>query len=1426
LLNGIGIMAKHNKTNQQFKYVSLKSEPELDRLAETARLACDAPMALISVEDGQSVSFKSQLGVALGQSISGPSLCKEALAQDGQLFLIEDARKDSRLAELPMVAGETQIVFYAGMAFTVPEINQRGVLAVMDRKKRRLSAKQGKILELLASQVGQLLGYRYLGGPLRDKVPHGPLQGEAQNHIAEVAGIGTWRWNIRTGEVEINEEWAAMLGYTREELTPLNADIWNRLIHPDDLQRAQAAFQVSLNKEQDLYEVECRFLHKSGEIKWIHDRGQIIEWTKAGEPLWMSGVHTDITLRKQSEQEKNRAYEAMNERVKEQFCLYRIARLGNDIQQLDDYLFKVAQAIPGGWQYPEHAVALLQCDDKKYKTPFYQEPTEKLMEERALSNGLALKFVVGYQPGTGPIEKSPVFLREEKELLATIADNVHTNLERYFSARGRDLILNSTQEGIYGIDIQGRCTFINPAAAQMLGYKPEDLQGERMNDIIHYQKKDGTPNSVEKGSNDRGGDRDATVNDEYFFRKDGSAFAVRYSSTPIIENGAKTGTVIVFSDITAEKQAEEELKTTANSLKNLKYALDLTSNLVLTDTEGYILDVNENTCQLSGYSREELIGAHTRINKSDYHDEAFYKDLWETIKTGQVWRGEIKNKRKDGSFYWVDTTIVPLRNKAGHIESHLALRADISERTRLQHLLEETNAFAKIGSWEYQVTTDEMYWSPTLNHIHEVEEDFQPTLEKVLAFYHTDFQATIAEKLNACIREGRPFEYEALMVTAQGREKWVRAIGKAEFSGERCLRIYGSLQDVHELKATQLQLKYTANNLPGAIFQYRLYPDGSDRVENMTAGSQLLFGLSPEACMENVNLLWQQIKAGGDYEQVVKSIEHSAKSLEPWRCRYRTRKPDGSLAWHDGVGLPQRLADGSIRWESIIMDVTETKEYETLLEEASALAQIGSWEVDMRKPEPRHIYCSPMTCQIIGREAGYSPEFEEGFGLFVPEQIDQMQQAVKRLINEGWEYDVEVKIKTPQGVQKWARCLGRAEHYQGKCLRIYGSIQDITTRKEAEIEIVHSNERFEKVARATNDVIWDWDIINDSLFFGERFEAVFGHSIADSSLNAESWSKHIHPEDVQQMMPQVEAALANSDLSHWQAEYRYARKDGSYAYVSDRGLIIRDKEGQAVRMVGAMTDVTEQKKYERSLKKLNEEIQNRVHELSISNAELEQFAYVASHDLQEPLRMVSSFLTQLEKKYGDVLDDKARRYIAFAVDGARRMRRIILDLLDFSLVGKHEESAVKVPLHSVIEEVKILLHRDIEESGARIMYEDLPVLKCARTPLVQIFQNLISNAIRYARTGVAPRVEISAEERSSVWQFAVSDNGIGIEEEYFDKIFVIFQRLHQQEEYGGTGMGLPIVKKQVESLKGRVWLRSKVGEGSTFYVTIPKRSLR
>jgi len=285
--------------------------------------------------------------------------------------------------------------------------------------------------------------------------------------------------------------------------------------------------------------------------------------------------------------------------------------------------------------------------------------------------------------------------------------------------------------------------------------------------------------------------------------------------------------------------------------------------------------------------------------------------------------------------------------------------------------------------------------------------------------------------------------------------------------------------------------------------------------------------------------------------------------------------------------------------------------------------------------------------------------------------------------------------------------------------------------------------------------------------------------------------------------------------------YRPVTKDRVWLLVNAEPLLC--DEGEVKEVICSFSDITDRKAVEEKLTWLYQSLEIRAFELATTNADLERFVYVATHDLQEPLRLVSSFTQLLKKKYENHLDEQAIEYINYAVDGATRMKRLILDLLEYSKFCSNKEEFTETDLNAVLREASCTFSKELKASQAELVIPDLPVIHANTSLVLQLFENLIGNALKY-RSEHNPKIEITCKEQEENFLFSVSDNGIGIDQGYSDKIFILFKRLHNNnEDNAGTGVGLAICKKIVELHRGNIWVQSEQGKGSTFYFTIAKK---
>jgi PAS domain S-box-containing protein len=431
-----------------------------------------------------------------------------------------------------------------------------------------------------------------------------------------------------------------------------------------------------------------------------------------------------------------------------------------------------------------------------------------------------------------------------------------------------------------------------------------------------------------------------------------------------------------------------------------------------------------------------------------------------------------------------------------------------------------------------------------------------------------------------------------------------------------------------------------------------------------------------------------------------------------------------------------------------------------------------------------------------------------------PDHVQRVVDKISQCFQNGEIWEDTFPLCDRDGNYRWF--LSQAvpiRDSEGKVMRWFGTNTDISVRMEAERHLAQMESRYRGLLEAAPDAIVVVNPAGKIVLFNVQAEKQFGY-IRDELVGQEV--TNIIPEGF------AERLIADGNRSASEAltqqigagiELSGRRKDGTEFPIEIMLSPLESADG--VLVTAAIRDITERRRSEEHLVKT-------VWELKRSNDELQQFAYVSSHDLQEPLRMVSSYTQLLAKRYKGRLDSDADEFIAFAVDGCNRMQGLIQDLLAYSRAGTSERELRKVPSENALRKALTNLRIMIKQSGAVVTHDALPTVRADETQLTQVFQNLVGNAIKYRRAE-DPRVHVSAARNGgNEWTFSVGDNGLGIDPQYFERIFVLFQRLHGRDEFEGTGIGLAICKKIVERQGGRIWVESQPEKGSTFYFALPE----
>lgn len=836
-----------------------------------------------------------------------------------------------------------------------------------------------------------------------------------------------------------------------------------------------------------------------------------------------------------------------------------------------------------------------------------------------------------------------------------------------------------------------------------------------------------------------------------------------------------------------------------------------------------------------GFQQDELMAMSVDEVLSQVHPHDRPALISQLSHINNVGKGliEYRFRGNDDQYRWWSNKMVIIKDDQGMPLYRDGFVRDITEQkkaeenlTKSQRSSEEAQRIGQIGSWEWNLQTGEISWSDELYHIYGVDpEKFTPTIDSFAKYVHPDDQETINEVINQIITHGTSLEFDFRIISEDGLTHVLKTVAEATDYDERGnpLLVIGTNQDVTELKKIEKNLKderdLLQNVMDGARNSHLVYLDRDFNFVRVNEAYARTCGYKPK---EMIGKNHFDLYPHKENEAIFAHVRETGKPAKYHDKPFKfPDQPERGVTYWDWTLTPVKSYDEIIGFIFSLYETTKRKQAEEELKRSEEIYRgildnlqdayfrsNNEGLIIMASQSAANIYGFNSPKEMIDLSTSSMYKNRE-------DRASMLECLKKKGKIENYEFKASRKdgslFYASQNVQFFYDDNG---HIQGtECI-----VRDITHQKEFEETLEKSEEKYRTLFESTSlGVVYqnkNGSIISANPaaeeILGLTLDQMQGRTSTDPRWNAIREDGSDFPGEEHPAMVALKTGREVKNVI--MGIYDPIKKSSAWININATPQFKKD-DIEPYQVYTIFEDITHKKIHEI-------ELQKTLDELKRSNSELEQFAYVASHDLQEPLRMISSFTQLLERRYKNQLDDDAIDYIHYAVDGAKRMQELINDLLIFSRVKSKAGEFKSVDLDNVIDEVLFNLEIAIEKNDTVITKEGLPMIFGDYSQMVQVFQNLIGNAIKY-RSKKTPKIQIYSKKEDDYWLFSIKDNGIGIESEYFDHIFQIFKRLHTPDEYEGTGIGLAITKRIIDRHGGEIWVESEPGNGSTFYFTIP-----
>jgi PAS domain S-box-containing protein len=872
--------------------------------------------------------------------------------------------------------------------------------------------------------------------------------------------------------------------------------------------------------------------------------------------------------------------------------------------------------------------------------------------------------------------------------------------------------------------------------------------------------------------------------------------------------------------------------------------------------EGKEIYTNRAVTDFLGFTSEDLqmLGVGTSeylIHPEDFHGITEYNRGFASAQEGEIRSIEYRIKNKQGQYIWMRAyESVFKRATDGTVFQKIGIAIDINEQKIIEEELKhseeqllEAQDIADLGSFEWNLLTRNISVTPKAMQILDLEKtgDMAYFMSKV----HSSDRAKVKKAIDDAMSGSGNYECEYRLLTTDKKERIIWSKGIVGFENGVPATFNGTIMNVTERHHMVQRLQRSEELYKQAQARTHIGNWAWDMVlDKVTWSDEMynIYGLEPQS--ETIN-----------FDRYISFIEKSERALRksqvqellethvPTEAHFKVVLDDGTIKILQSKS--EVLVDENGQAYKMIGTCQDVTDRQTLIEklqrsehlykQAQAMSHIGNWTLDLNE---QRLSWSDEMYRIYGLEPQSGISYEQIAAFNHPEDAERIATEVANVIQTRQPYDFNYRIILGSGDVRVVQARGEVIlNQEGQATELHGTLQDITQQQKVELELRENREFIQKIANTTPSLIAAYNVNTGKyVFINKALEKILGYDPEQIiEQGVEFFMNIIHPDDLEPLMAKNMQALQNAndnppaegDEMVVEFKYRMRHAEGGYKWFHTYGTIFdRNHAGLVEHILNVSVDITEQEEAEQKLSEKNMQLQQ-------SNASLEEYAYVASHDLKEPLRKIATFSDRLLSSQDSRLTEDGKVYLYKIIDSSRRMQAMISDLLAISVISNNN-SFERHNLGDLLSDVLQTLEFKIEEAGAVIEFDGLPSVNVVASQIRQLFQNLLSNSLKFAGSEAGPVIRISHRFLSFAEvsrynllkapryiEIVFQDNGIGFDNQYANKIFTIFQRLHGRTEYEGTGIGLAICKKIVENHGGTIFANGTLNEGAKFTIIIP-----